>query len=68
VPASYLKNRVLELAAAHPGLKWLVIHGSTFNTIDSTGADTVETLAGELARQNIRLGLAGLSNVDRARR
>jgi high affinity sulfate transporter 1 len=63
--ASYLKNRVLELAAAHPGLKWLVIDGSTVNTIDSTGADTVETLARELARQSIRLGLAGFRSETR---
>ena len=57
--ASYLKKRVLDLAAAQPGLKWVILDGSTVNTIDSTGAETVEALARDLARQGIRLGLAG---------
>jgi high affinity sulfate transporter 1 len=57
--ASYFKKRVLGFAAAQPGLKWLVIDGSTVNTIDSTGAETLEALAGDLNRQGIRLGLAG---------
>ena len=57
--ASYFKKRILELAAAEPELKWLVIDGSSVNTIDTTGADTVEALARDLARQGIRLGLAG---------
>ncbi len=57
--ASYFKKRILELAAAHTDLKWLVIDGSTVNTIDSTGAETVEALARDLARRGIRFGLAG---------
>jgi high affinity sulfate transporter 1 len=57
--ASYFKKRVLELAAAQPDLKWVVIDGSTINTIDSTGAETLKALAQDLARQGIRLGLAG---------
>jgi MFS superfamily sulfate permease-like transporter len=57
--ASYFKKRILELAAAAPELKWLVVDGSSVNTIDTTGADTVEALARDLARQGIRLGLAG---------
>jgi high affinity sulfate transporter 1 len=64
--ASYLKKRVLELTAGQPDLKWLVIDGSTINTIDSTGADTVEALAGDLARQGIRLGLAGFRTETRS--
>ena len=43
--ASYFKKRVLDLAAAQRDLKWLVIDGSTVNTIDSTGAETIEALA-----------------------
>jgi high affinity sulfate transporter 1 len=57
--ASYFKKRILELAAAQSDLRWLVIDGSTVNTIDSTGSDTLEALARELARQGIRLALAG---------
>lgn len=56
--ASYLKKRILELAAAQPDLKWFVIDGSTVNAIDSTGADTVEALARDLSRRGIRLVLA----------
>ena len=64
--ASYFKKRVLELAAAQPDLKWLVIDGSTVNTIDSTGAETIEALARDLARQGIRLGLAGFRTETRS--
>ena len=63
--APYFKKRVLELAAAHPGLKWLVIDGSTVNTIDSTGAETIEALARDLAQQGIRLGLAAFRTETR---
>ncbi len=63
--ATYLKKRILELAATQLDLKWVVIDGSTVNTIDSTGADTVETLARDLARQGIRLGLAGFRSETR---
>jgi high affinity sulfate transporter 1 len=64
--ASYLKKRVLDLAATQPDLKWVVIDGSTVNTIDSTGADTLETLAHDLDRKGIRLGLAGFRTETRA--
>jgi SulP family sulfate permease len=69
--ASYLKRRVLDLAAAQSDLKWVVIDGSTVNTIDSTGAETLKVLAHDLNRQGIRLRLAGfrsetLAMLDRA--
>ena len=64
--ASYFKKRILALAAAQPELKWLVIDGSSVNTIDTTGADTVEALARDLARQGIRLGLAGFRTEARS--
>jgi MFS superfamily sulfate permease-like transporter len=57
--ATYFRNRVLELAAAQADLKQVVIDGSTINTIDSTGADTLDALARDLSRQGVRLGLAG---------
>ena len=62
--AAYFKRRVLELAAAQPGLKWVVIDGSTVNTIDSTGADTVETLAGDLGPAGHSAGTGGLPQRD----
>ncbi len=64
--ASYFKKRVLELAAAQAELKWLVIDGSTVNTIDSTGAETVEALARDLAQRGIRFGLAGFRTETRS--
>ncbi len=64
--ASFFKKRVLELASAQSGLKMVVIDGSTLNTIDCTGADTLNALARELDRQGIRLGLAGFHTDARA--
>lgn len=64
--AAYFKKRVLNLATAQADLKWLVVDGSTVNTIDSTGAETVETLARDLARHGIRLGLAGFRTETRS--
>ncbi len=57
--ATYFRNRVLELAAAQSDLKQVVIDGTTINTIDSTGADTLDALARDLSRQGVRLALAG---------
>ncbi len=57
--AAYLKKRVLDLAAAEPEMKLLVLDGSSVNTIDSTGAETLEALANDLQRRGIRLALAG---------
>jgi MFS superfamily sulfate permease-like transporter len=64
--APYLKKRVENLAAAQPDLKWVVVDGSTINTIDSTGAETLEALARELDRKGIRLVLAGFRTETRA--
>lgn len=63
--ASYLKKRVLDLTAAHPGLKWLVVDGSSVNTIDTTGAETLEGLARDLVGRGIRLALAGFRTETR---
>ena len=57
--ASYLKKRILELAAAQSGLKVVIIDGNTVNSIDTSGAEILQDLARELDRQGIRLGLAG---------
>jgi high affinity sulfate transporter 1 len=64
--ATYFRKRVLELAAAQPDLKQVIIDGSTVNTIDSTGADGIDALARELARRGIRLGLAGFCTETRS--
>jgi MFS superfamily sulfate permease-like transporter len=63
--ASYFKKRVMALAASQPDLKWVVIDGSTVNTVDSTGAETLEAVARELDGLGIRLGLAGFRTETR---
>jgi high affinity sulfate transporter 1 len=64
--AAYFKKRVLELAALQTDLKWVIIDGSTINTIDSTGAETFKALARDLARQGVRLGLASVRTETRS--
>ena len=58
--APYFKKRVLEVAAAHPGIKWLIVDGSTINSIDSTGAAMLEALSADLHTRGIHLGFANL--------
>ncbi len=64
--APYFKKRVLELASASEGVRWLVVDGAPLNTIDSTGATTIEDLAAELRARGVRLGFANLRSVVRA--
>jgi MFS superfamily sulfate permease-like transporter len=40
------------------GIKWFVVDGGPINVIDSTGADMLEALAGDLRARGIRLGFA----------
>jgi MFS superfamily sulfate permease-like transporter len=64
--SAYLKKRVLELAAARPDLKAVIVDGSTVNTIDRTGAETLEGLAREFQRRGILFGVAGFRTEARA--
>ncbi len=56
--AGYFKSRVMELVAARPDARWLIVDGSTINLVDVTGAEMLESLTKELAARNIRFGLA----------
>ena len=57
----YFKKHMLELATSrHSGIKWFVVDGGPINAIDSTGADMLEALAGDLQRAGMRLGFANL--------
>ena len=56
--ALYFKRRVLEVAATHPGIKWLIVDDSTINSIDSTGAAMLEALSEDLRARGMRLGFA----------
>ena len=46
--SAYFKRRALELAAARPGARWLIVDGAPLTSIDSTGAATLQELAAEL--------------------
>ncbi len=58
--AAYFSQRALELVAARPDAKWLVVDGSSINAIDSTGAAALEGLVRHLNRTVRKLGLANL--------
>jgi MFS superfamily sulfate permease-like transporter len=60
--AGYFKKRVMELIAGHPDTKWFILDGSTINTVDVTGAEMLESLAGELASSGVRFGLANIQH------
>jgi high affinity sulfate transporter 1 len=56
--AGYVKKRMIELAETNRDARWIVLDGGPINLVDVTGADTLESLAGELTARGIRLGLA----------
>jgi high affinity sulfate transporter 1 len=58
--APYFKRRVLAVAAANPGATWLIVDGAPIAHLDSTGADTIATLADDLSRHGIRLAIGGV--------
>ena len=60
--AGYFKKRVMELIAGHPDTKWFILDGSTINTVDVTGAEMLESLAGELTSSGVRFGLANIQH------
>jgi high affinity sulfate transporter 1 len=57
--AAYFKRRVLEVVAATPDAKWLVLDGAPIDQVDSTGADTIAALADALTAAGVRLLIAG---------
>src|SRR5271166_768285 len=50
----------------HPGIKWLIVDGSTINSVDSTGAAILEALSEDPRARGIRLGFANLRTDVRA--
>ena len=56
--ANYFKRRVLAAVDGDPGAKWLILDGSSIIHLDSTGADTLVTLAEELSLRGTRLAIA----------
>jgi anti-anti-sigma regulatory factor len=58
--APYFRRRVLAVADANPGATWLIVDGAPIAHLDSTGADTIATLADDLSRHGIRLAIGGV--------
>jgi sulfate permease, SulP family len=59
--APYFRRRVLALAAVSQGASWLIVDGGPIIHLDSSGADTIAALAGELASRGIRLAIGRVS-------
>lgn len=57
--APYFRRRALLAAGADPRVRWLVLDGAPIVHLDSTGADTMATLADDLSRRGIKLAVAG---------
>lgn len=58
--AGYFKKRLMQLVAGHPDVQWIIVDGSTINTVDLTGAEMLESLAEELAERGVRMCFANL--------
>jgi MFS superfamily sulfate permease-like transporter len=58
--APYFKRRVLLVAEGNPDATWLVLDGAPIVHLDSTGADTLVSLADDLATRGIRLAIGGV--------
>jgi high affinity sulfate transporter 1 len=58
--APYFRRRALLAAEADPRAMWLVLDAAPIVHLDSTGADTIATLADDLSRRGIRLAIAGV--------
>jgi MFS superfamily sulfate permease-like transporter len=59
INAAYFKRRVLEAVAGSPGARWFIVDAAPMVHLDSTGADVVAALAGELGAAGKRLVIAG---------
>ena len=58
--APYFKKRILELLAARPDVECLIVDCGPINSVDSTGAEVLETLVHDLQARGVRLCLADL--------
>jgi high affinity sulfate transporter 1 len=58
--APYFKRRVLQAAEANPGATWLIVDGAPIVHLDSTGADTIVSLADDLAARGTALVIGGV--------
>lgn len=57
--ADYFKTRVLSLIDAEtPRPRWLVLNAESISQLDSTGAQAIDDLIGELGRRGVQLVIA----------
>ena len=56
--AGYFESRILELVAANPKLKYLIVDGEAINQIDATGEEILHHLNDRLKAVNIELLIA----------
>lgn len=63
--AAHFRRRARAVADAHPSGRWLIVDGTRIVHLDSTGADTIAALAGDLQARGMRLGVAALPSQAR---
>jgi MFS superfamily sulfate permease-like transporter len=57
--APYFKRRVLSVVTANPAASWLVVDAGPIAHLDSTGADTLISLADDLAARRVKIAIGG---------
>ncbi|BCX02183.1 MAG: sodium-independent anion transporter [Candidatus Roseilinea sp.] len=58
--AHYLEDRVLEIVAARPAVRHLILHCSPINNVDTTAIEVLHALYGELRDAGVELHLASV--------
>ena len=58
--APYFRRQVLDLAAANPDARSIIVDGAPFNGIDVTGAETLLSTTRDLRARNTTLALANV--------
>ena len=58
--AAHFRRRVLAVAAADKDASWLIVDGGPIAHLDSTGADTLVSLADDLSRRGVGLAVGGV--------
>ena len=59
--APYFRRRVLSVVTVNPAATWLVVDASPIAHLDSTGADTLVSLAEDLSARGVKIVLAGVA-------
>ena len=65
VNAEYLRQRVLELAGASPGVEWVVMNAEAWMFLDATAIDALKQLRSDLEQAGVTLCFARLKGRER---